>query len=161
MLLAEAASNGHVMARWPSSSMSDKDRYELKIAGLLHDCGKVTTPVHVVDKATKLQTLFDRIQLVDTRFEVLKRDAEITMLKQKLTALRSGHDDTAGSETLATNDIAQLDSDREFLRKANIGGEFMSPATATARTANRPVSLDQRSRARNADFLTPRTKFIT
>jgi response regulator RpfG family c-di-GMP phosphodiesterase len=43
--------------------MSDKDRYELKIAGLLHDCGKVTTPVHVVDKATKLQTLFDRIHL--------------------------------------------------------------------------------------------------
>jgi HD-GYP domain-containing protein (c-di-GMP phosphodiesterase class II) len=36
--------------------MDDRDRYELKIAGLLHDCGKVTTPVHVVDKATKLQT---------------------------------------------------------------------------------------------------------
>ena len=35
--------------------MTDKDRYELKIAGLLHDCGKVTTPVHVVDKATKLR----------------------------------------------------------------------------------------------------------
>jgi HD superfamily phosphodiesterase len=57
--------------------MDDRDRYELKIAGLLHDCGKVTTPVHVVDKATKLQTLFDRIDLIDTRFEVLKRDAEI------------------------------------------------------------------------------------
>src|SRR5262249_25704612 len=54
--------------------MSEKDRYELKIAGLLHDCGKVTTPVHVVDKATKLETIFDRITLVDTRFEVLKRD---------------------------------------------------------------------------------------
>jgi hypothetical protein len=39
----------------------ERDRYELKIAGLLHDCGKVTTPVHVVDKATKLQTIFDRI----------------------------------------------------------------------------------------------------
>jgi HD superfamily phosphodiesterase len=61
--------------------MTDKDRYELKIAGLLHDCGKVTTPVHVVDKATKLQTLFDRIHLIDTRFEVLKRDAEIALLK--------------------------------------------------------------------------------
>ena len=50
--------------------MTERDRYELKIAGLLHDCGKVTTPVHVVDKATKLQTIFDRIELVDTRFEV-------------------------------------------------------------------------------------------
>ena len=69
--------------------MTDKDRYELKIAGLLHDCGKVTTPVHVVDKATKLQTIFDRIGLIDTRFEVLKRDAEIRMLRAKLEALRA------------------------------------------------------------------------
>ena len=63
---------------------SDKDRYELKIAGLLHDCGKVTTPVHVVDKATKLETIYDRIHLLDTRFEVLKRDAEIDLLKKRL-----------------------------------------------------------------------------
>ena len=49
---------------------------------MLHDCGKVTTPVHVVDKATKLQTIFDRIELIDTRFELLRRDAEIRMLRQ-------------------------------------------------------------------------------
>src|SRR4029077_13460979 len=68
--------------------MSDKDRYERKIAGLLHDCGKVTTPVHEVDKATKLETIFDRINLVDTRFEVLRRDMEIETLKRKLDLLR-------------------------------------------------------------------------
>src|SRR5258708_22962226 len=82
MLLAEAVSetkDGPLR----DFHMSDKDRYELKIAGLLHDCGKVTTPVHVVDKATKLETIFDRVQLVDTRFEVLKRDAEIDSLKRR------------------------------------------------------------------------------
>ena len=68
--------------------MTEKDRYELKIAGLLHDCGKVTTPVHVVDKATKLETIFDRIHLIDTRFEVLKRDAEIESLQKKLAFLQ-------------------------------------------------------------------------
>ena len=69
--------------------MTDKDRYELKIAGLLHDCGKITTPVHVVDKATKLQTIFDRIDLIDTRFEVLKRDAEIELCRAQLAALQA------------------------------------------------------------------------
>jgi len=97
-----------------SFDMSEADRYELKIAGLLHDCGKITTPVHVVDKATKLQTLFDRIELVDTRFEVLKRDAEIAMLKGQL--------DQAGYEAR----LAQIDADREAIRQANTGGEFMS-----------------------------------
>jgi len=64
--------------------MTELDRKELKIAGLLHDCGKISTPVHVVDKATKLQTIFDQIHMIDTRFEVLKRDAEIELLNAKL-----------------------------------------------------------------------------
>ncbi|MDP2827933.1 MAG: HD domain-containing phosphohydrolase [Sulfuricellaceae bacterium] len=126
MMLAEAASSDE-SGPLAEFSMTDRDRYELKIAGLLHDCGKVTTPVHVVDKATKLQTLFDRIELIDTRFEVLKRDARIEMLLQKTAALEAGHhDESAWQETLAQR-LAQFDSDREFLRRANIGGEFMSP----------------------------------
>ncbi len=126
MLLAEAASKT-TSGPLAGFQMNEKDRYELKIAGLLHDCGKITTPVHVVDKASKLQTLFDRIHLIDTRFEVLKRDTEIDMLKQKLAALQNGTSDTAQIESACHERIAQLDSDREFLRKANIGGEFMSP----------------------------------
>ena len=69
--------------------MSDQDRHELKIAGLLHDCGKITTPVHVVDKATKLQTLFDRIELIDTRFEIVKRDVELELCGRELAAARA------------------------------------------------------------------------
>jgi hypothetical protein len=75
----------------------------------------------VVDKATKLQTIFDRIQLVDTRFEVLKRDAEIEMLR----AIEGGVD-REGSERSYREKLARYDADREFLRKANIGGERMS-----------------------------------
>jgi len=127
MMLAEAV-NETKQGPLADFSMTDKDRYELKIAGLLHDCGKVTTPVHVVDKATKLQTLFDRIHLVDTRFEVLKRDAQIAMLKAKL-ALRDPHD--AHAEAALDEDLArhlhQIESDREFLRQSNVGSELMTP----------------------------------
>ena len=127
MMLAEAV-NETKQGPLADFSMTDKDRYELKIAGLLHDCGKVTTPVHVVDKATKLQTLFDRIHVVDTRFEVLKRDAQIAMLKAKL-ALRDPHD--AHAEAALDEDLArhlhQIESDREFLRQSNVGSELMTP----------------------------------
>lgn len=112
-LLAEAAARTNV-GPLASFTMDQKDRYELKIAGLLHDCGKITTPVHVVDKATKLQTLFDRIELVDTRFEVRLRDAEIARLKGEI------------DEPGYLSRIAQLHSDREFIRQCNTGGEFMA-----------------------------------
>src|SRR5487761_2207750 len=92
MMLAEAVNETNE-GPLRSFTMTDKDRYELKIAGLLYDCGNVTTPVHVVDKATKLEAIFDRIHLVDTRFEVLKRDAEIEFLKGKAALQQQGLDE--------------------------------------------------------------------
>ncbi len=134
MMLAEAV-NETYDGPLREFKMSDKDRYELKIAGLLHDCGKVTTPVHVVDKATKLETIFDRLHLVDTRFEVLKRDVEIEALKRKLEVLRGpGLSETAVREQLMQIDVdsgksrRELDSEREFLRHCNVGGEVMEAA---------------------------------
>ena len=108
--------------------MTERDRYELKIAGLLHDCGKITTPVHVVDKATKLQTLYDRIGLVDTRFEVLRRDAEIEALHRKL-ALRPQRDAEAEARVDAqlASELIDIADDREFLRKTNAGAESVPP----------------------------------
>jgi len=112
MMLAEAV-NETREGPLAQFSMNDKDRYELKIAGLLHDCGKVTTPVHVVDKATKLETIYDRIHLIDTRFEVLKRDLELQLLKKELT------------EKQFRDRTRELDDDRRFLHACNIGGERM------------------------------------
>ncbi len=108
-------------------SMTDKDRYELKIAGLLHDCGKITTPVHVVDKATKLETIFDRIHFVSQRFEVLKRDAEIDMLRAVMAAREADDEDSSRrAEMDYQARVKLLDEDREFLQRMNVGGERMS-----------------------------------
>jgi len=128
MMLAEAV-NVHRQGPLASFHMDDRDRYELKIAGLLHDCGKVTTPVHVVDKATKLQTLFDRIDLIDTRYEVLKRDQEIAALNAQL-ALREVRDAPAEAAVWAQarERIEALDADRDFLRTVNRGAESMKDA---------------------------------
>jgi HD-GYP domain-containing protein (c-di-GMP phosphodiesterase class II) len=112
MMLAEAVNNTRV-GPLKGFTMTARDRYELRIAGLLHDCGKITTPVHVVDKATKLETIFDKISLVDTRFEVVKRDMQIDALRGKLSA-------QALDEKLKA-----IEDDRAFLRRTNVGGEFM------------------------------------
>ena len=124
MLLAEAV---HKTDRGPLADfkMSARDRRELWLAGMLHDCGKITTPVHVVEKGTKLQTLYDRIHTVDTRFEVIKRDAQILALKQKMGVGDAAR--IAEIDRQLQRDLTRLDDDRAFLRKANIGGEAMRP----------------------------------
>ena len=125
MMIADAACQADY-GIFKNFNLDDDERYELKIAGLLHDCGKVTTPVHVIDKATKLETIFDRIHLINTRFEVLKRDAEIIFLNQKIAAIESGNLSIIPElEDAFQQKLAQYSSDQDFLRICNIGGEFM------------------------------------
>ena len=83
MMLADAVAKTK-SGKYKDFSMTEDERYELYIAAWLHDCGKVATPPHVVDKGTKLETIFDRIELIKTRMEILKRDVEIDFLKRQL-----------------------------------------------------------------------------
>ncbi len=94
--------------------------YELHVAAWLHDCGKVTTPEYVVDKASKLETIYNRINEVRTRFEVMRRDAEIECLKAQLAGK-----DKAESEAEFAKACAQLEEQFKFVADANVGGEFM------------------------------------
>ncbi len=121
-MLAEAACRS-ADTPFADFDLTAAEWYELHIASWLHDCGKVTTPEYVVDKATKLETLYDRIHEIRTRFELVKRDAVIGYLK----ALLDGGD----AETLRRDleeKLAELDDDFAFIAECNIGSEAMAPA---------------------------------
>ena len=129
MLLADAVEKT-TEGKYADFTMTEDERYELYLAGWLHDCGKVATPPHVVDKGMKLETITDRIEVVDTRFEVMKRDAEIAILKKKIELMSSdsinGEIDKLDEEL--ESQINQLNEDQMFLQKTNRGGEFMEEA---------------------------------
>jgi len=109
-------------------SMTEDDRYELKVAAWLHDFGKITTPEYVVDKATKLETIFDRIHLIDARFETLRRDLEIAQLKAQLAAAENGVLVSCEVAAQYQQSMAQIATDQAFIRQHNSGGEFMTEA---------------------------------
>lgn len=101
-------------------SLDEQQWYELHVAAWLHDIGKVTTPEYVVDKATKLQTIYDRVHEVRMRFEVLRRDAEIKMLK----AVAKGADEKEEKKKFKAR-CKELEEQWAFVADTNIGGEFL------------------------------------
>ncbi len=106
-------------------NFSEEDMNELRIASWLHDVGKITTPEYVVDKATKLETIYDRIHEVEARFEILKRDVEISYL-QKCLDLEGDMQGLAELETWKNAELARLEEELDFIRTCNTGGEFMA-----------------------------------
>ena len=95
---------------------------EFNVSAWLHDCGKLTTPEYVVDKATKLETIYNRIHEIRMRFEVLLRDAEIDAYRKRL----GGDADEAALQTELEERKKQIAGDFEFVAACNIGGEFMA-----------------------------------
>lgn len=119
MLLDEAMTSRE--GNFQTFTMTEPELQEFHIAAWLHDCGKITTPEYVVDKATKLETLYNRIHEVRTRFEVLHRDAEVDYLNERL----SGEDETIARARRDSRQ-QQLQKDFEQVASCNQGGEFMT-----------------------------------
>ena len=113
-------------------TLDENELYELKVASWLHDCGKVTTPEAVMDKPTKLSSIFDRIALIDQRFELLKQQAENEMLNKKIALLSNAAPTPELSAELKQLQVEfdlfrqQCDLDRDFLRASNFGSEAMT-----------------------------------
>ena len=104
-----------------SFALTEQQRYAFRTAAWLHDCGKITSPEYVVDKATKLETLYNRIHEVRTRFEVLWRDVDIRYWQGRA----AGEDELALQRTRDTEQ-ARLREEFALVATANTGGEFMA-----------------------------------
>lgn len=142
LMLAEAAAASQLQP-FEAYKPTDEQWEALHIAAWLHDCGKITTPEYVVDKATKLETLYDRIHEIRTRFEVLKRDVWVQYWQSRAM----GEDELQLIEQREAQ-LAALDDDFAFVARSNLGGEAMADAdlqrlkTIASRTWTR--TLDDR-----------------
>ncbi len=103
------------------------DLDELRIAGWLHDVGKITTPEYVVDKRTKLETIFDRVHMLKERFEIIARGVRLEGLERKLSLMEhgAGQDELAAVDESIEKHVAEVEDDLEFVVRCNTPGEFL------------------------------------
>lgn len=111
LLLAKAINDDKTI--YKKIKYNDNDYKQIALAAWMHDIGKISMPDHIIDKATKLEKIFDRIELIEFRFEIIKKDVEIKYLKNEI------------SKEDYEKEILNLNSHVEFLKATNKGGEFM------------------------------------
>ncbi|MCC5831987.1 MAG: GAF domain-containing protein [Chlamydiales bacterium] len=129
-------------------SFTSEQLYELQVASLLHDCGKITTPVHIIEKKKKLETIHDRVEIIDARFNGLRIKEENALLKRKLAWIEShfpqlfeeARNAFSSYELSYRQKLAEISDDQEFVHRCN---EMIEPITNEAvDRINRIASLD-------------------
>ena len=118
MMFAECI-NADKTEKYKDFSFTEDEMDELFVAGWLHDFGKVATPDHIMNKSTKLEGLYDKIDQIKLRFEILKRDVELNFYKNMLS-------NSDIDRKLLDAQLQKINDDFKFLKVSNIGGEFMS-----------------------------------
>lgn len=128
MMMAEAI-NKTDQGPLGGAFFSKDELEELRLAAWMHDVGKITTPEYVVDKASKLETIFNRIKLVETRFHMIAKSIENEYLQRKIELMQNQTGDEANIERLDEELAVQLKSlkdDFNFVKECNQSVEFMS-----------------------------------
>ncbi len=126
---------------------TEEELEELRLAAWMHDVGKITTPEHVVDKATKLTNIFDRISYIENRFELIAKTIENEYLKQKIELLKNGDNNETKIKILEenlTNTLKDLQEDLEFIKGCNNPGEFIGDEKISRikKIANKTYSIN-------------------
>jgi HD-GYP domain-containing protein (c-di-GMP phosphodiesterase class II)/ribonuclease BN (tRNA processing enzyme) len=112
LLVAKAIHDDNTL--YKKIKYSENDYKQIALAAWMHDIGKISMPEHIIDKATKLEKIYDRIDLIEQRFEIIKLNKEIDFLKNQI------------SKEEYENYIQELNNDIDFLKRINLGGEFMN-----------------------------------
>ena len=101
--------------------------HELRIASWMHDIGKVTTPVEIIEKGKKLQTIFDRISFVDLRMQYIIQKTRIEWMQEKINLLLQGAsiEKIDELEIKITKEIKELGEIREFILFCNQPTEYL------------------------------------
>ncbi len=127
MMIAEKI-NGVKKGPFASVQFNEDEMEELKLAAWMHDVGKITTPEHVVDKSTKLETIFDRVDLVKTRFDLIAQTIEKDYLNKKLSIIKKEGPDSKklnGMDEELEGKLCEVREEREFVVTCNTPKEFM------------------------------------
>lgn len=128
MMLAETINNTNE-GKFKDVNFNEDEMEELRIAAWMHDVGKITTPEYVMDKSTKLQTIFDRIGLIETRFQVIAQSIEGRYLTRKIKLLQNGKTNSSEIKQLdkkLVDDIKLLHEELDFIKSCNKPNEFLS-----------------------------------
>ncbi len=104
-----------------SVKFSPEQLEELRMAGWLHDIGKIGVKESVLEKGTKLND--DQMETLAERFAVIKASAYLENCRQKSELLKTGGDQNdalAELDRKLTAALEAVEQDLDFLRRINI-----------------------------------------
>ncbi len=128
MMIAKAV-NDSPAEPFSNINFSEEELEEIRLAAWMHDVGKIAVPEHIIDKETKLQTIFERFEYIETRFKLISQLLENNFLRQKAELLGSGqseHEALKNPEQKFSQQIEELNNDLMFVKTCNCGTEFMT-----------------------------------
>lgn len=120
--------------RFKDIRLSDDQIDELRIAALMHDTGKITTPDHIIGKATRLETVVDRIELIKTRWQLFKTQLKLNTAQQKLSLfdLSTQRKKVETLDDNLKNEIDELDREFEIVFNVNADKSIPGPEQLAA-----------------------------
>jgi HD-GYP domain-containing protein (c-di-GMP phosphodiesterase class II) len=106
----------------------DKDQLnELKIAGWMHDIGKVATPVQIIEKGKKLESIFDRVNYIALRFHYITKTVEVEAYKKKVELLeqKAPKEEIDNLERETEKKLQEIEESTNLVMICNEPGEYL------------------------------------